>query len=158
MAHADWPDQTSEATWVPKSGLVVRLHLRGAQPAPTPETHHAACLKAETSGPSAELGALETRINAPQKPLSNKSEPKTSTDPQKPRPAPTYFNKFLESQLAVGIPGELDVRGRYVLLARQVDGSLVMFQSKAAIHLEIRSDALHRLEPEIIQRRTVLRH
>jgi 4-phytase / acid phosphatase len=47
-----------------------------------------------------------------QKPLSNKSKPKTSTDPQKIRRLPAYFNKFLEQSAAekavAGAPGKLD--------------------------------------------------
>jgi hypothetical protein len=64
MAQVDWPDQAGETARTAESGLVVRLQLRSAQSAPTTGTHHAVWLKAETSGPRAELGPVETRINA----------------------------------------------------------------------------------------------
>src|SRR5258708_2593904 len=58
------------------------------------------------------------------------------------------------ADLALRIPGELNVGSGHRLLARQVNGRLVLFHIKTPIHLQIGPDALDHLDPYVIQRRS----
>src|SRR6266567_5555499 len=61
-----------------------------------------------------------------------------------------------EANLALWIPSDLYVCGRHRLLSRQVDRRLVVLEIKAAIHFDVGPDALHHLEPDVVQRGSVL--
>ena len=101
------------------------------------------CLTAETSGLCAESGYSENRINAGQKPLSSKSEPESSADPQKPRRAYVYFNKFLEQ--AQGLhdgPMSLALSGLHSKNAGQVK---IRRDSRGSVHFV--TNAFHSKAP-----------
>src|ERR1035437_5694066 len=67
-------------------------------------------------------------------------------------------NRFLESDLPLRKPGELDSGGGHGLLAGKVgggaggvDGSFPVFQGEVAVDLEVLANALDRLEVDVIQ-------